>query len=165
MSLEYKKMSLFDAPERSIIVHACNAKGSWNAGIAAEFKNRYPYALKDYEGFCQEDRYSIVGHSGSSMWHISEPHHVWWLITSSGYGSERDSKEQIKINTTLALYHMCRRVNEHRKWTETKEGDIIEVYSNKFNSGLFQVPWEETELILLTILKRFSKINWIVCEV
>jgi len=38
------------------------------------------------------------------------------------------------------------------------------VYSNKFNSGLFNVPWEMTEYFLKCFLNRRSDVKWTVVE-
>ena len=46
--IQYKRMSLFDAPTESAIFHSCNALGIWGAGIAKEFKERFPNTYKQY---------------------------------------------------------------------------------------------------------------------
>lgn len=142
-------MSLFDAPEGSVLVHACNMQGVWGSGIAVEFKKRFPNAFHQYKNACTQ-----TGLGRVLFKEQSESHRVGILITSENYGKLKDSKEQIKINTTLALNDLC---TDYPFGLET-------FYSNKFNSGLFGVPWEETELILKTILKRHPNIAWIVCD-
>ena len=54
--IQYKKMSLFDAPENSIITHACNAQGVWGSGIAKEFKKRYSNAFEVYYEHCNTNQ-------------------------------------------------------------------------------------------------------------
>lgn len=160
----YQKMSLFDAPHGSIIVHACNSQGVWGSGIAKPFKEKYPKSFREYHEFCKmsndEPRGSACGQAGLSSSYDGEPHTVGWLITSHNYGQLKDSPEVIKVYTTLALHNFCKLVVERNYLSTSK----IDVYSNKFNSGLFSVPWEDTELILNTVLKSFPKINWIVCS-
>lgn len=161
--VKHEKISLFDVPKDSIIVHACNAKGIWGSGIAKEFKHRYPHSFFEYESFCL-NKYQdqiLTGKSRLSQWHKDEPHWVGWLITSESYGDQKDDKTEILANTALAVYNLCNdicRLHNREEWKE------IPVYSNKFNSGLFGVPWEETELVLHTVLKHFSRIKWIVCD-
>jgi hypothetical protein len=92
---------------------------------------------------------------------VAEPHWVGWIVTSHDYGPKKDSPEQIKINTTLALREFCAEVY---RFFHHEEYPTIDVYSNKFNSGLFNVPWEDSELILKTVLRDFKRINWIVCS-
>lgn len=144
-------MSLFDVPRGALIVHAVNAKGVWGSGIAKDFKERYPHAYNQYNSFCTHG-YNKLGMAAISMRHHSEPHQVGWLVTSDNYGGEVDDVERILINTTLAVNDLCL----------TSDTDVI--YSNKFNSGLFNVPWERTELVLKEVLRQHPNIDWIVCD-
>lgn len=47
--ITYKKMSLFDAPKETIIVHACNSQGMWGSGIAKPFAQNYPVSYESYK--------------------------------------------------------------------------------------------------------------------
>lgn len=160
--IQYKKMSLFDAPKGSVIIHACNSQGMWGSGIAKEFAHRYPESYKHYVQFC--NNYNVLsgsacGYSGMSIYPKDENHWVGWIVTSHDYGNKKDNPELIKIHTTLALKNLLDVFdNTHSKLEK------INIYSNKFNSGLFNVPWEESELILKTVLKNYKRINWIVCD-
>jgi len=159
MPLEYKKQSLFDAPKHSIIIHSCNAQGVWGAGIAAEFKKRYPYSYSGYYEQCKED-YNVLG-TGDLSWNDTrEDHWVGWIIVSSGYGKSLDSQDSINVNTTLALFNLCKNIYSYHPKSQT----TITVYSNKFNSGLFGIPWEGTEFILKSVLSHFPRIKWVVCD-
>lgn len=159
-----KKMSLFDAPKESIIAHACNSQGVWQSGIAKAFKDKYPHSYQDYNNFCKlanEERGTACGRANLSSYNESEPHWVAWLITSHNYGDYKDSQDLIKIQTTMALGELCKKIYLAHP---SEEFPTIDVYSNKFNSGLFSVPWTDSELILKTVLKDFKRINWIVCD-
>ena len=162
--VSHKTMSLFDAPGESIIVHACNSMGVWGSGIAKPFKEKYPHSYLDYNKFCSTQnqcRGTACGRSDLSSFHDSENHWVGWIVTSHNYGQYKDSPELIKIYTALALQELCKKIYmAHPK----DQHPSIDVYSNKFNSGLFAVPWEDSELILKTVLKDFTRINWIVCS-
>lgn len=162
--ISYKKISLFDAPTESVIIHACNSQGVWGSGIAKAFKEKYPESFKFYNGFCKvqnEERGTACGRADLSPFPVSEPHWVGWIVTSHNYGPLKDSPELIKINTTLALRELCQKLYlAHPK----DSNPTIDVYSNKFNSGLFAVPWGDSELILNTVLRDFKRINWIVCD-
>lgn len=161
--INHKNMSLFSAPKETVIVHACNSQGVWGSGIAKPFKEQYPQSYLDYNRFvaaANEQRGTATGLGSLSDFHVAEPHWVGWIVTSHDYGPKKDSPEQIKINTTLALRDLCRKIYL------SHPGDtypIIEVYSNKFNSGLFNVPWEDSQLILQTVLQDFARIAWTVC--
>lgn len=162
--IKHEKMSLFDAPQDAIIIHACNSQGVWGSGIAKPFKEKYPESFADYNKFCKswnQTRGTACGLADMSAYHEDEQHWVGWVVTSHSYGPDKDSPELIKIHTALALSDLCKKIYLAHPKEEFPE---IPVYSNKFNSGLFAVPWEETELILKTILKDFKRINWIVCD-
>lgn len=162
--LTYKKMSLFDAPKGEIIVHACNSQGMWGSGIAKPFAENYPNSYKSYKAFCSssnESRGTACGLGELSKSTEGEQHYVGYIVTSHNYGHFRDVPEQIKANTGLALYRFCKDVYNYMQLNQLT---TIDVYSNKFNSGLFAVPWEESELILNTVLRDFKRINWIVCD-
>jgi hypothetical protein len=49
-------------------------------------------------------------------------------------------------NTGLAL---------ERFFSENRLNPEVEIHSPKINAGLFNVPWEETEKVLETVLHRF----------
>lgn len=155
--LKYESISLFDAPEKSIIVHGCNARGVWGSGIAKEFAEKYPESRKDYKEFC--NKYDEAGFGGLSRNHFNEKHWVGWLITSYSYGDSVDHPDIIKTQTCMALMHFCKEI---MSWHPGQEK--ITIYSNKFNSGLFKVPWKDTENILKLVLRKFPNIEWIVCE-
>lgn len=162
----HQKISLFDVPKGEIIVHACNSQGVWGSGIAKPFKEKYPESFKDYNKFVlnlNEERGTACGRGGLSSHVFSEDHWVGWIVTSHNYSSLKDSPDLIKIQTTLALRDFCTKVYRSCP-SEGKINHPITVYSNKFNSGLFNVPWADSELILNTVLKDFKRINWVVCD-
>lgn len=161
--IEYRKMSLFDAPKGSLLVHACNCHGVWGGGIALEFAKRYPGAFKSYQAVCEmAERMSKEGWKnnlpGKGIWipDGNEESEGWigCLFTSEGFGNTKDSTKEILFHTTLAVYDLLKCYHELHFQGET-------IYSNKFNSGLFGVPWEETEYILE---KLTDDVNWVVCD-
>lgn len=156
MPLTIVKQSLFDAPKGSTIIHAVNAQGVWGSGIAKEFKIRYPIDFAIYKKFVARKYSTGDGYiSFKNSFTDENPHMVGCLVTSENYGPLKDSREVIKINTTIALQDVLEDATYY---------GITEIYSNKFNSGLFDVPWEESRLILEILLKRYPEINWTVCE-
>lgn len=157
--VKYEIKDLFDVPEDEIIVHGCNSKGVWGSGIAAEFKKRYQESYKEYQTFCDHGP-NKTGRAFISSPNNNEKHWVCGLITSNGYGSDVDDVETIKINTTLAVDNLC---DALCKLHSLHQFPKIKVYSNQFNSGLFKVPWLETERVLNVVLKKYPRIEWTVC--
>lgn len=162
--LTYERINLFHAPKDAIIIHACNAKGMWRSGIAAEFAQRYPNSYSSYKLFCKEWdmlRGTSLGKGRLSTRPFDEDHYVGWIVTSQEESSNPDSPDQIKINTTLALVDLCKSIYNYLNLNDLES---ITIYSPKFNSGLFHVPWTESELILKTVLFDYPRINWVVCD-
>jgi ADP-ribose 1''-phosphate phosphatase len=147
MNFVNKKMSLFDAPEGSILVHACNAKGVWGSGIAKEMKERFPLAFRHYNAQCET--YLMTGNYDLTF---DKTHTIASIVTSKDYGPNVDSPDEILVNTVIALYEALKYANRDTP-----------IYSNKFNSGLFNVPWECTEAIIKVFVKQYN-LNWTVCE-
>lgn len=149
--IKYKKMSLFDAPEGSTLVHACNAQGVWGSGIAKEFKDRYPRSYAEYLKFCENH----FTQAGDTLIHNQEnKRHVVSMITSWDYGKNRSYPAVILVNTVLAL----------EDFVNCLSFDVKQpIYSNKFNSGAFKVPWTDTETILQVFVERY-RLDWTVCE-
>lgn len=147
----HKKMSLFDAPKGSMLVHACNAQGVWGRGIAVEFKKRFPLALVGYNTCCKSYDHP-VGHG----WYFNDNgYSIGCIITSENYGSRTDPEYKILKNTENALEDLLIKA----------AGDGFHtIYSNKFNSGLFSVPWEKSEALLEKALGNYPDVTWIVCE-
>lgn len=154
--LIYKKMSLFNAPEGSVLVHACNCKGVWGSGIAKEFKERFPAAERIYKETC--DSFGIIGTAQLiSSYDVKQNSSNYWignLLTSRGFGSTLDTEDEILVNTVLALWNLC---------SNLQSKNINTVYSNKFNSGLFKVPWEKTEAIIKVFANRYD-LTWVICD-
>lgn len=153
-----KKGSLFDAPEGSVLVHACNAQGMWGSGIAKEFAERFPESYDSYKIICKLG--PIVVGQGFVLGR-ENGQRVGCLITSANYGQLRDSKDVILQNTRSALRDLLGITGKLNCWI----GQDEEIHSCKFNAGLFGVPWEETEKILLEVLDEagYNKV-WTVWE-
>lgn len=154
--ITYKKGSLFEAPKDSYLVHACNAQGVWGSGIAVEFKRRFPNAFAHYNRACLNPSDMILGHS----WCIYEADYIIvCLMVSFGYGRNVSPKEDILARTKTSITELLAHVKEQRKFM--KQDPVI--CSNKFNSGFFKVPWEETEAVLKECMKDYPY-EWVVYD-
>lgn len=149
--IENKRMDIFDAPVNSMLVHACNCKGVWGSGIAAIFREKFPNIHKEYQNYCQT-KTNILG--TSSVW-FSDQYSIGCLFTSDNFGQSKDQESMILDSTKTALLDI---------FNLAKFFGILNIYSNKFNSGLFGVPWYKSEKILVEISQKFPEINWTVCD-
>lgn len=149
--IQYKKISLFDAPKGSILVHACNAQGIWGSGIAKDFKSEFPKSFEQYNKYCTNN---LPYHtSGTALVTEEENNYrVGCLITSSDFGGRLNAEKLILDNTKHAL----------EKLAQTHPNSQV-YYSNKFNSGFFKVPWEQTEKLIKDFVKKHNK-TWIICD-
>jgi len=151
MPIVYKKGSLFDAPPGSILVHAVSTRSVWGSGIAKQFKAKFPESFKIYKEFCQEEGAKLLG----VVIYCPEEngYYVYNLVTSIDYGDKKDSPEQILEQTRSALRFLL----EETSWP---------IHSCKFNSGLFGVPWEETEKVLIKVMEEKGyKQDWTVWQI
>lgn len=146
-NITYVKGNLFElAPKGAYLAHASNCQGVWGSGIAVEFRKRFPRAYSQYVEVCTT--WTPEQNIGDAYELDSK---VVALMTSKDYGSGRDSKEDILENTEAAL----------QDFTRYQEDEGLVLHMPKINSGLFGVPWEETE----AILKKFDgKLSFVVYE-
>ena len=149
-----KKGSLFDAPPGSMLIHAVSTKSVWGSGIAKQFKVRFPKSFEFYKEFCQEEGEKLIGVAMECP--EENGYTVLNLVTSIDYGANKDSKDKILASTRVALDNFF--------WIH-KGGFHGELHSCKFNSGLFGVPWNETEKILIEELDKVGcTVPWTVWE-
>lgn len=139
--------AIFDAPDSTVIIHACNCLGSWSAGIAAAFKERYPKAFEIYKDHCaSKTPESLIG-TALLIPPVDESgprHFVGCLFTSKKYGRGRDSPNQILKNTKPAMLDLVKAMNVY----EGGNDKIEEIRMCQINSGLFSVPWEKSKAVI-----------------
>ena len=147
---------IFTAPPHSILIHACNARGSWGAGVALAFKTRYPAAYKLYHTHCNTPPpgTSISAHQASlpGTCLLIPPyeakgkaeHWIACLFTSLGYGRGVSKEAVILENTRGAVRDLGEQVQGCRGRGET----VGECRAVRINSGKFGVRWEKTKGVL-----------------
>ncbi len=125
--ITYIKGDLFDSPMGTLLVHSVNCQGVWGSGIAKTFKDHYLVEYKLYREYC-----SVMDNPLGTSLIIN---HIGCLFTSDNYGDLVDPPELILKNTQKALVQLL---------NTTK----VQISMPKINSGLFKVPWEQTEKII-----------------
>ncbi|KAK3387707.1 hypothetical protein B0H63DRAFT_542061 [Podospora didyma] len=143
---------LFDAPEKSGLIHACNCVGSWGAGIAKTFKDLYPEEYLVYHSWCEQSLSQyLVGTAlliaPREKKDKKKKHYIGCLFTSKRGGKQRDKPDQIPSQTGPAMRDLLRQIAEAR----SKGKDIAEVRMCLINSGVFAVPWDQTKKVLETL--------------
>jgi ADP-ribose 1''-phosphate phosphatase len=147
---------IFDAPARSILVHACNCQGKWGAGIAKNFKKFYPQAFRVYEDHC--DKHTAGQLLGTAL--VIPPceederscwHYIGCLFTSEMAGKKKGSPSKILAATHASMTALLELLE--------RSTDIEGIYMCKINAGLFNVPWEETKRVLEGLAFDFAPTN------
>jgi ADP-ribose 1''-phosphate phosphatase len=158
--ITYKKGSLFSSSSK-MLLQANNALGKQGSGIALEFLRRFPNACKQYEKICLshlvfKQRSKLVGKSVVVQ---DEPSGVEMicLITSHSYGRFVDPPPLILESTQKAIEDLVSQL-------KIESGKAIDIHSNKFNSGLFRVPWAETEKVIESFLTKYPNLTWTVWD-
>ncbi|KAF2844565.1 hypothetical protein T440DRAFT_473287 [Plenodomus tracheiphilus IPT5] len=151
IEVENHSGDMFDAPPRTVLIHACNSIGKWGAGIAVEFKRRYPKAFGVYHGYCKwkwDPRIDPVP-TGSAL--LIPPldeqgHWIACLFTSSRIGKEKDSSDTIVRNTIQAVQDLLELVETvDREAVHGQQSEIGDLRMCKINSGKFGVEWARTK--------------------
>ncbi|CAG8908629.1 unnamed protein product [Penicillium egyptiacum] len=171
---------LFDAPNGAALIHACNCQGVWGAGIARAFRERYPAAYKIYRNHCliyqdhpvtdiitdlrDEDPHpSLVVHRPLGTALIIPPqqsdfilhrrrHWIICLFTSEKYGSRKDSEDMIVNSTFAALQDLSGQLRGlPQQASETGNERPKGLYSSRFCTGLFNIPWERIRKLINTV--------------
>ncbi|KAF2473662.1 uncharacterized protein BDR25DRAFT_256475 [Lindgomyces ingoldianus] len=147
---------IFSAPPNTLLIHACNTQGSWGAGIAAAFRDRYPNAYLQYRSHClkaHDPRANPVP-TGSCL--LIPPcetgdvprHWIGCLFTSAKYGRAKDRPDVILTNTGPAMRDLLEEVRAREMGTEG-EGEVVSgIRMCKINSARFGVPWHRTVEVL-----------------
>lgn len=143
--LKTVKSDLFYFARPTYFAHACNCWGAWGNGIAVEFRNRYPKSYAVYQKFCED------GAKPGNVLITRE--NIICLFTSVGVSSQKSPPDEIIKYTEIALRKLMDALPPNAK-----------IYSPKFNSGLFAVPWHLTEQTLMEVLKKRPDVDWVICE-
>ncbi|KAK5132302.1 hypothetical protein LTR08_009210 [Meristemomyces frigidus] len=164
LQIQEEHGDIFAAPPRTLIIHACNCQGSWGAGIAKAFKDRYPAAYLVYSDHCDDnDPDALFGTallippamkvSLKSSQNCQAPddyaqsQFVGCLFTSRSMGRKKDSPARILAATGPAMEDLFRQVREWNAKAEASDR-VGEVRMCEINSGLFNVPWKKTRAVL-----------------
>lgn len=119
--------------KKPILAHSCNCLGFWGGGIALQFKKHYPAAFKKYESHCLN---SInPGDLLGTCLIIPQNDCIIACLFTSIDGSP--DIEGIIKNTELAMVDLQLKCHSNHQ-----------ILMPKINSGIFGVPWEQTEKIL-----------------
>lgn len=163
-----------DLPPNTILLHACNCVGRWGSGVAKDIAEAYPRAAAVYARHCRANNpETLVGRCLLIQPQPGEQRAVWiaCLFTSRGYGraSARrcgrdepdiildqtirallDLRDQLDVFSNIHVGRLDRALRSDK--TQVFTGNLrpnMHIYSPRFNSGRFAVPWYKTEAIVM----------------
>ena len=114
-----------------------------------------------YQRHCmtrKNEGYDVTGKSfliGLPYLHVR----IGCLFTSEFYGNRKSAADVVLRNTATSIRDLFKVIPEKS----------FEIHSPKINSGLFGVPWKETEIIIAKELAKYTADNyktvkWVVWE-
>lgn len=147
----YRDGSLFEAPKDEMLVHSVNCQGRWGAGIALEFKEKYPEAYAGYVRYCDWAKEEGFVPTGSvEVARIDNVDRVACLFVSESFGLNREPPSKILQHTHKAVAEL---------FAAYPRGKF---HSARINSGKFTTPWEDTAQIIEDALRVYPEATWTV---
>lgn len=135
--------------EPRILIHSCNCNGSWGGGIAYQLGLVHPQSETEYIRICAENGDKLLGTCKLIDSYNNSTLIIACLFTASFGGSAQDSARILRY-TESALLDLDKQLNANAKLRNYK------FIMPKINSGIFGVPWEETESILQKLNRDFT---------
>ncbi|CCK72519.1 ADP-ribose 1''-phosphate phosphatase KNAG_0K01580 [Huiozyma naganishii CBS 8797] len=132
-----------------ILLHSCNCSGSWGGGIAYQLACRFPEAEKKYVELCENNRTGLLGKCRIIMSSRNSNLLIGCLFTAPMGGCDQND-ETILRYTRNALKDLARQIKDQESLADYK------LEMPKINSGIFGVPWEQTESILHEFAEQFT---------
>ncbi|KAK6344088.1 ADP-ribose 1''-phosphate phosphatase [Orbilia brochopaga] len=168
---------IFAAERGSVLIHACNCLGSWGAGIALAFREKYPAAYNVYRAHCatRGNPSTLLGTALLIPPQLADAREHWiaCLFTSVGYGRRVDAPDEILRSTKASLENMVAVIAGVENDDMPHGGasttailgtgihedtpEIGELHACKINSGRFGVDWERTKRVIEEVLTAEGK--------
>lgn len=161
---------------KRIIIHSCNANGAWGGGIAYQLAVKYPKAEEVYVDLCERFGQKLLGKCVVIPSYSDDDVLIGCLFTSIFGGANHGSGTSIVDYTDKALSHFDKLLAKEQSKTDNANLDkeiekllklksgVLKEYKlemPKINSGIFGVPWPETE----EVLKKYDRsMNFTVYE-
>lgn len=101
---------IFDS-DADVLVNPVNCVGVMGAGLAKEFKRRFPGMFLEYERACINGKLVL----GTPRWHIAGGSPVWVVSFPTKYDWREKSSMQSIVNGLLALGDQILELAEHRR--------------------------------------------------
>ncbi|KAH7088714.1 hypothetical protein FB567DRAFT_316729 [Paraphoma chrysanthemicola] len=160
LQITHHKGDMFkDAPINCLLIHACNTQGHWGAGIAKLFRSKYPKAYAAHHAYCAKEHSPTTNPVPCGTSQLLAPvdathkHWIGCVFTSARYGKKKDKPAEILKSTKTAMemvLELVKCVDE----SEEEADKVSTIRMCRINSGMFGVPWVDTEEVLTGIVLR-----------
>jgi len=154
VEIQYRTGSLLAlCPDTVMIVHACNCRGVWGAGVAAQLEKEYPDAFKAHQKYCHQDNDDL----GRSMAIFHHGPTIGCLFTRAGYGQPTEREKNLGYEkavlqaTETAMTSMLEGMSKLIQSGDTRFSEITEIRMPMINNGHFGIDWPETAKVLTGI--------------
>ncbi|KAL8378015.1 hypothetical protein RB595_008621 [Gaeumannomyces hyphopodioides] len=186
-ALSHARLAIADIPAGAVVVHATNGLGAWGSGVAAALAAAFPGAHRVYADFCAaakarpDDRWPardavagrclLIPPQPADARRGSPAVTIACVFTSFGYGRPdartgkpgRDGVGVILDQTSQALADLRLQLDDAAAAAAAGTGEPLVVYSPRFNSGAFKVPWERTASLIVDKFDGWDG-SWIVFD-
>lgn len=130
MSIEHRHGSLFDLPDVEAVAHGCNCAGAMGAGIAVEFRRRWPEMFEEYRRRCREGQFQL-----GDVFPWESDH-----LTIYNLATQRTWRARAELSAIeKAVRGMLRHAEGH---------GIGRVGMPRLGAGLGRLPWPDVERTL-----------------
>jgi len=155
VEIEYRTGNLLAGiPDTAMIVHACNCRGIWGAGVAAQLEKQYPHAFKAHQEYCHQEDNDDLGRS-MAIFHPGPT--IGCLFTRAGYGKITEREEKIGYEkavlqaTETAMTSMLEGMSKQLQSGDLRFKNITEIRMPMINNGHFGIEWDKTAKVLTGI--------------
>lgn len=140
--MEHRKGSLFDAENGVALAHGCNCRGVMGAGIALQFKARYPEMFEQYKLKCQHKTFSP---GDAFVWKV-ENRYILNLATQDHPGP----------------YARLEWIDHSLRSAIKTFGESVPIIAMpKIGCGIGGLNWEDVEAVLKT-LEKSNKVAFVI---
>ncbi len=136
MPVEYIKGDLFNNRFNvQAFAHGCNCKGSMGAGIAVQFKERYPDMYTEYRRRCKADPREF-NPGDAFFWAADDDVSVFNLATQEHYRGKQPAKYEWVEQSLRAMR------------TTAEDEEITTIAMPRIAAGLGGLSWEKVRAII-----------------
>jgi len=147
--LIYKSDNIINATE-PLIVHGCNSRGVYNAGVAKAIRTKWPKAYLDYKYIYDMEGLAL----GQIVWSIVDDKYIANAITQKTYG--RDFKRHVNYDAIETVFLKIRTEIESNS-TITDDGPPY-LASSKIGAGLGGGDWDVISDIIDSVMNNYDVI-------